>query len=139
MEVFYRPEMAKGDHIKMNFGYFQIQKRMLQTVRALKVDDKNEVICLVSMFLSWVMVFKLSKKEHFYNFVLTSGRNLSLLKRFTYMHLKVLTILFQKLLWFIGIWANVHEILTIKISKKVLPHEKFNKILWLQTLTSIAQ
>ena len=38
---------------------------MLQTVRALKVDDKNEVICLVSMFLSWVMVFKLSKKEHF--------------------------------------------------------------------------
>ena len=64
------------------------------------------------------MVFKMSKKGIFYNFVLTSARNLSLLKQFTYMHLKVLTILFQKMLWFIGIWAAVHEKLTIKILKK---------------------
>ena len=33
---------------------------MLQTVRAEKVDAKNGVICLVSMFSSWVMVLKLS-------------------------------------------------------------------------------
>ena len=32
---------------------------MLQTVRVEKVDEKNEVICLVSMFPSWVMVCKL--------------------------------------------------------------------------------
>ena len=38
---------------------------MLQTVRVEKVDHKNGVICLVSMFPSWVMVFKLSKKVHF--------------------------------------------------------------------------
>ena len=34
---------------------------MLQTVRAEKVDEKNGVICLVSKFPSWVMVFKLSE------------------------------------------------------------------------------
>ena len=41
---------------------------MLQTVRAEKVDEKNGVICLVSMFPSWVMVRKLSKKVHFLQF-----------------------------------------------------------------------
>ena len=38
--------------MKMNFDNFQIQKRMLQTVRAEKADEKNEVVCLVSMFPS---------------------------------------------------------------------------------------
>ena len=47
--------------MEMNFEYFQIQKWMLQTVRAEKVDEKNGVICLVSKFPSWVMVFKLSE------------------------------------------------------------------------------
>ena len=41
---------------------------MLQTVRAEKVDEKNGVICLVSMLPSWVMVLKLSKKVHFLQF-----------------------------------------------------------------------
>ena len=36
----------------MNFDYFQIQKCVLQTVGAEKVDEKNGVICLVSMFPS---------------------------------------------------------------------------------------
>ena len=58
----------RGDHMKMNFDYFQIQKWMLQTVRAGKVDEKNEVICLISVFPSWVMVRKLSKKVHFLEF-----------------------------------------------------------------------
>ena len=38
---------------------------MLQTVRAEKVDEKNGIICLVSMFPSRVMDRKLSKKVHF--------------------------------------------------------------------------
>ena len=58
----------RGDHMKMNFDYFQIQKWMLQTVRVEKVDEKNGVICLVSMFPSWVMVHQLSKKVHFLQF-----------------------------------------------------------------------
>ena len=35
---------------------------MLQIVRAGKVDEKNGVICLVSMFPSWVIALKLSKR-----------------------------------------------------------------------------
>ena len=41
---------------------------MLQIVRAEKVDEKNVVFCLVSMFPSWVIVLKLSKKVHFSEF-----------------------------------------------------------------------
>ena len=58
----------KGDHMKMNFDYFQIQRWMLQTVPGRKADEKNGVICLVSMFPSWVMVRQLSKKVHFLQF-----------------------------------------------------------------------
>ena len=47
---------------------------MLQTFRAKKVDEKNEVICLVSIFPSWYMVLKLFKKVS-----LSSAQNLSLL------------------------------------------------------------
>ena len=41
---------------------------MLQTVRLVKVEETNGVICLVFMFPSWVMVLKLSKKVHFLQF-----------------------------------------------------------------------
>ena len=58
----------RGDHIKMNFEYFQIQKWILQTVRSEKVNEKNGVICLISMFPSCVMVLKLSTKVHFLQF-----------------------------------------------------------------------
>ena len=61
-------------NMKMNFKYFQIQKWMLQTGRTEKVDEKNGVICVVFMFPSWVMIIKLSKKVHFFNFVLTSAK-----------------------------------------------------------------
>ena len=35
--------------MKINFEYFQIQKLMLQAVRTEKVNEKNGMICLVSM------------------------------------------------------------------------------------------
>ena len=38
---------------------------MLQTIRVEKVDEKNWVVCLVSMFPSWVMVCKLSRSSHY--------------------------------------------------------------------------
>ena len=41
---------------------------MLQTIRAGKVNKKDGVICQVSMFSSWVMVLKLPKKVHFFQF-----------------------------------------------------------------------
>ena len=46
----------------------KLKKWMLQTVREEKVDEKIGDICLVSMFPSWVMVCKLSKKVHFLQF-----------------------------------------------------------------------
>ena len=42
--------------------------------------------------------------------------------------------LFKKKVCFIGVWATVHEILRIKISKKVLTQQKSNKIHQLQGL-----
>ena len=47
----------KEEPMKMNFECFQIHKWILQTVRAKKNRWINGVICLVSMFPSWVMVF----------------------------------------------------------------------------------
>ena len=60
------------------------------------------------------------------------------------MHLKVLITLFQKTLlnffrkWYIGVRATVHEVLRIKIFKKMLTQQKFHKIFLLQTLIVIA-
>ena len=53
---------------------------MLQTVRAQKVDEKNEVICLVSMFVSWVMVFKLSKNVRLSQFCADLSKKLKSVK-----------------------------------------------------------
>ena len=71
------------------------------------------------------------KKDISDNFVQTSARNLTVLKQFTYVHLKVLITLFEKVT---GVWATIHEILVIKISKKMLTQQKFNTIHRLQTL-----
>ena len=64
------------------------------------------------------MVLKLPKKVHFSKFVLTSERNLNLLKQFISIHLKDLVMLFQKILLVIGVRSIVHEILKNRISKK---------------------
>ena len=75
----------RRDHMKMNFDYFQIQKWMLQTVKVVELWSLN---C--------------PKKCIFSKFVLTSAWNLSLLKQFTYMHLKFLITVSQKMICFIG-------------------------------------
>ena len=76
---------------------------MLQTVRAEKVDEKmGSFVSFPSFFLElWTL--NCPKKCIFCNFVLTSARNLNLLKQFTYMDLKVLITVFQKMIWFIGV------------------------------------
>ena len=103
-----------GHHMKMNFEYFQIQKWMLQTIRAEKVDEKNGIICLVSMFTSWVMVLKPSKKVHFFQFC-ADLRNDDLSD--TYMHLKGLVTHFQKTLLLIMLWLTVSEILGLEVEE----------------------
>ena len=95
------------------------------TSRTEKVDEK------IRSFELWSVICP--RKCIFCNFVLISARNLSLLKVFTYMRLKVLITLFQKMIWFIGFSAIFHEILAIKISKKMLTKQKFNKIFRLRS------
>ena len=41
---------------------------MLKQLEQKRVDEKNGVKCLVSMFLLWIMVLKLPKKVHFMQF-----------------------------------------------------------------------
>ena len=119
IQVFCRPEWTKeGTPWKRILTFFKYKSEYHETVRAQKVDEKNGVICLVSFFPSWVTVLKLLKIVHFCKFVLTSERNLNLLNQFIYIHLKDLIMLFQRIVCFIGVWATVHEILRIKISKK---------------------
>ena len=84
------------------------------------------------------MIYKLPKIEHFCKFELTSARNLNILKQFISMHLKDLIVLFQKIVFFIGVRdiSRFHEILKNKMSRKVLTQQKFNKIHQFQTLIS---
>ena len=100
--------------MKMNFEYFQIQKWILQTVRSEKVDDKNGVICLVSMFSSWVMVLKLSKKVRFLQFCADLSKKSLSIK--TILH-DGLVMHFQKMVLFIMLWLTVLEILVFEIEE----------------------
>ena len=59
IQVFCRPECTKGGRLKMNFGNYQIEKWVSQTVSRWK----NWVICLI--FPSWVMVLNLPKIVYF--------------------------------------------------------------------------
>ena len=77
---------------------------------------KNGVIRLVSMDPSWVMVFKLSKKVWFLQFWADLSQKTKSVKAITYVDLKVLITVFQKMIGFKGVWTTIHEILAIQIS-----------------------
>ena len=99
------------------------------TVRVEKADEKNKVICLVFMFPSSVMALKLPRKVHFLQFSADFSKTPESVKEIYILHLKVFTTLFQKMIWFIGSFiSTVHEILEIKISKKMVTQQKFNNI-----------
>ena len=103
----------RGNHMNMNFENFQ-----MEYYKQIGKDRwKNGVIYLVSMLPSWVMVRELSKKCFFCNFVLTSARNLSRLKQFTYRDLKGLVTNFQKLVLFIMLRLTVSEVWVFEIEE----------------------
>ena len=129
IEVFYRPEWTKwGTTWKWILTCFKYKSECYK--QSGKSRWKKEVVCLRFVPES----VNCQEKCIFYNFVQASARNLSLLNQYTYMHLKVLITHFQKMVWFTGIWATVHEVLVIKISKNMLTQQKFNKILQIQIL-----
>ena len=84
----------------MDLDNFHIQRCKSQTARTQKLDKKNRVICLVSFFDYCALVLKLPKVAHFGKFMLTSTRNLNLLEKFIYNHLKDFIMLFQKTVCF---------------------------------------
>ena len=110
--------------------------KMNVTNRVEKVDEKNEVICLVFKFHSWVMALNLSRKVNFLQFCADFSKKRKPVKAIYIFHLKVVTTLFQKMIWFIAVWATLYEILAIKISKNMLTQQKFNKIIWFLIITS---
>ena len=71
-----------GVHKKMNefFFFFSIFNFRNVTVRVEKVDEKNRIICLVSMFLSWVTVLKLSEKVSMLQFCDDLGKKSTSIK-----------------------------------------------------------
>ena len=71
----------RKNHMKINFHYFQIQKSMFQTVTAEKVDEKMGLFVQLPCFLPELWSLNCPKKCIFCNFVVTSGRNLSLWKQ----------------------------------------------------------
>ena len=62
--IFADQNRPKGGPHENEFWQFSITKMNI-TVWAQKADEKNEVICLVSLFVSWVIVLKLPKMVHF--------------------------------------------------------------------------
>ena len=117
MKIFYRSEWIKGwrgPHENF-FEYFQIQKWMLQRIRAKNIDEENGIICLVPCVPPELWFLNCPEKCIFGNFVLTSTRNLSLLKQFTFMHLKGFVTHFRKWCYLlcydfylgdIGVWSR---------------------------------
>ena len=97
--------------MKMNFGIFQIQKWVSQTVRDQRVDEKSRVSCLVSFFPSWVMVLKLPKIVQFLQICADLTKKFKSIKAIYSDPIK----LSQNLVCFIGLWAIVHKTLTDKI------------------------
>ena len=112
-----RTDERKGRPHENEFWQFSNTKMNI-TNRAQKADEKKWGHLPNFLFPSWVMVLKLARREHFCKFVLTSARNLNLLKQFISIHLKDLIMLFQKIVFFIEFWATIHKILKNKISKK---------------------
>ena len=86
---------------------------MLQAVRGGKVDEKNVVICLVSMIPSWVMVLKLSKNVHVCQFCADFSKKYKSIKAI-YIHLKGLVKHFEEMILFIMLWLTISETSKVK-------------------------
>ena len=118
----------------MNFGNFQIQNWISQTVRAQKVDEKNGVICLISFFLSWDVVLKLPKLVHFFQIYADLSRRPKHIKAiYSYPSERPNHALSENTIFYRVPKLTAHEILKNKISRKVLTQQN-NNIHQLQTL-----
>ena len=109
VKLFYTPERTKRrttwKWMLSTFKYKQLDRKKSTWKRG-HLSTSHLVIC----FLPELWSLNCLKKWIFCNFVLTSARNLSLLKQFTYIHLKVIVTHFQKMGSFIMLWLTVLDI-----------------------------
>ena len=83
---------------------------MLQTVRVKKKYMKDGVTWLVFMF-PFCLWYLILWKVHFLQFFADLRKNLSLLKKLTWMHIKGLVMLFKKTVFFVMLWLTVSDFL----------------------------
>ena len=69
--------MQRWNSVELNFEGLEMQKQNTPTHRAQRADEKNGVICLGIMFVSRIMVIKMSKMTHFLYFLLMKAKNKS--------------------------------------------------------------
>ena len=65
--------MYFADQNLLELEFFEMQKWNLSTYRAQRVDEKNDIICLV-MFTSKVLVIRMSKMAHLMYFLLNTEK-----------------------------------------------------------------
>ena len=106
------PKRGSHDNEFWHFSNTNISR----TVKAQNVYEKNGVICLVSFFLSWVMVLKLPKIVHFLQICPDLSKKSWSIKAIYISIWKASSCSFKKF-WFIGVWETVQQILRNKISK----------------------
>ena len=94
--VFYRTELnTKGGPIELNFEGLEMNQTKRQ--RAERVDEKNGVICLVIMFTSRVLAFKMSKMANYFCFILIAAKYQSQLGQYLKVHVEDLIEFLQKM------------------------------------------
>ena len=96
--------------------------------------EKMESFVKFLCFLTELWSVNCPKRCNFYNFVLTSARNLSLLKQFYIYASESSYYTLSENGRFIGVGVTVLDILVIKISTNMLTQQKFNNILQFQIL-----
>ena len=103
--IFYGSEHnAKWEPMNMNFEGLEIRIWNILTDRAQKVDEKNEVTCIATMFTPRVMVIKMSKMAYFLFFLLTTDKRIS--HSFDKIFQSILKILFRSFRKCYGLWHS---------------------------------
>ena len=117
IEVFYRPEPTKeGTSWKLILSIFRLRNVCYKQSEKSRWKNWSHLSSFHVPFLTCGPEIVL-KSAFFLNIGLASARNLSLLKQFTYIHLKGLVTHFQKMVLFIMLWLTVLEILVFEVEE----------------------
>ena len=116
--LFYRPEWTKGGTTwKWILSIFKFRNEYFKQLDRKKQMKKVGHLSSFHVFFSELWPLNCLKKRIFCTFLLTSARNLGLLKQFRYMYLEGLITHFQKMVLFNMLWLTVLEILVFKIEE----------------------